>query len=205
MQQSGRPTADDRAAPGRPPTGRVPTGRVPSGPAGQRYRGAARLLHWLTAAVVLLTMPVGFVLLELPAGVLQDTLFDLHRSVGILVLVLVVLRIGYRLKNPPPPLPDDLAAWQHMTARWAHRLLYTLLIAMPILGWWGTSAYGAPIKVFWLFELPPLVAPDRAVAERVLALHGWIGLLFSATIMLHVAAALHHHFVRRDDVLRRML
>jgi len=86
-----------------------------------------------------------------------------------------------------------------------HALLYLLLLAMPIVGWWATSAYGAPISVFWLFELPPLVAQDKAVAERVFALHGALGLVLIALVAAHAGAALHHHFVKGDGILRRML
>lgn len=170
-----------------------------------RYRGPARLLHWVMAALVLFTVPVGFVLLEVPAGPIQNTLFDLHRSIGVLLFVLVVIRLGYRVFHPAPPLPADLPQIQRIAAPAVHALLYALLLINPLVGWWGTSAFGAPIHVFWLFELPPLVGRDMAVAERVLGLHGVIGLALAILVALHIAAALYHHFVRRDDVLRRML
>jgi cytochrome b561 len=171
----------------------------------ERYTGVARLLHWTMAALVLATVPVGFVLLDLPQGRIQDTLFDLHRSIGVLLFVLVVIRLAWRLTHPPPPLPDDLPAWQHAAAGTTHWLLYAILLIQPILGWWGTSAFGAPINVFWSFELPPLVGKDELAARRILAWHGIVGIALSVTIALHIGAALFHHFVRRDEVLRRML
>jgi cytochrome b561 len=171
----------------------------------QRYTGVARLLHWTMAALVLMTIPVGFVLLALPQGWVQNTLFDLHRSIGVLLFMLVVVRGAWRLTHPPPPLPDDLSAWQRIASGIVHRLLYAILLIQPIIGWWGTSAFGAPINVFWLFELPPLVSKDEAAAKQILAWHDIVGITFSVTIAIHVSAALFHHFVRRDEVLRRML
>jgi cytochrome b561 len=86
-----------------------------------------------------------------------------------------------------------------------HRLLYAILLIQPIIGWWGTSAFGAPINVFWLFELPPLVSKDELAAKQILAWHGIVGITLSAIVAIHISAALFHHFVRRDEVLRRML
>ena len=170
----------------------------------QRYTGVARLLHWSMAALVLTTIPVGFVLLALPQGRVQNTLFDLHRSIGVLLFALVVIRLAWRLTHPPPLL-DDLPPWQRIASGTVHRLLYAILLIQPIIGWWGTSAFGAPINVFWLFELPPLVSKDELAAKQILAWHGIIGITLSAIVAIHISAALFHHFVRRDEVLRRML
>jgi len=164
----------------------------------------ARLLHWSIAALVLTTIPVGFVLLALPQGRVQNTLFDLHRSIGVLLFALVVIRLAWRLTHPPPLL-DDLPAWQRIASGTVHRLLYAILLIQPIIGWWGTSAFGAPINVFWLFELPPLVSKDELAAKQILAWHGIVGITLSAIVAIHISAALFHHFVRRDEVLRRML
>jgi cytochrome b561 len=99
----------------------------------------------------------------------------------------------------------SVPAAQRAIAHAVHVALYALLFAMPLVGWWATSAYGAPISVFWLFELPPLVAKDEAVAERAFALHRALGIAMALLIAAHAGAALHHHFVKRDRVLRRML
>ena len=170
-----------------------------------RYSGVARTLHWVVAVLVLATIPVGFVLLSLPAGALQNRLFDLHRSVGVLLFVLVLARLVWRLSHPPPPLPADVPEWQQIASWLVHALLYALLLVNPLVGWWATSAYGAPIHVFWLFELPPLVGKNEALATKIFAWHGRIGIALSVLIALHISAALYHHFIRRDGVLRRML
>lgn len=170
-----------------------------------RYRPIARALHWTTAVLVIAMLPLGAVLLDLPPGRIQDTAFDLHRSTGVLLFVLTALRLAYRLRHPPPPLPADLAPSQRCAAHAVHVALYALLFALPLVGWWGTSAFGAPIVVYGLFELPPLVAKDEALARQVLGLHGWLGLALVIAVLAHAGAALHHHFIRRDGILRRML
>jgi cytochrome b561 len=170
-----------------------------------RYTGVARALHWTMALLVIAMIPAGFVLLSLPAGPIQDTAFNLHRSTGVLLFVLTALRLAWRLSHPPPPLPASIPAAQRAVAHLVHVALYALLFAMPVIGWWATSAYGAPIIVFGLFELPPLVAKDEALALRAFALHGYVGIALALLIAAHAGAALHHHFIKRDGVLRRML
>ncbi len=152
----------------------------------------------------MLMLPVGVLLQYAPQGPVQNTLYDLHRSTGVLLLAFAIIRLGYRFAQTPPPLPADIPAIQRHAAAIVHLLLYALLFAIPIVGWWGTSAFGAAITVFWLFELPPLVAKDPALSEQVLALHGWLGLTLTGLIGLHAGAALHHHLVRKDETLRRM-
>ncbi len=174
-------------------------------PAAGRYAPAARAIHWVTAALVIAMIPGGFVLLDLPPGRIQDTAFDLHRSTGVLLFGLTLVRIAVRVARPAPPLPASIPPLQQRVAGAVHLLLYGLLLAMPVVGWWATSAYGAPIRVFGLFELPPLVAPDKAVAETAFAIHRALGIALAAIVAAHAAAALHHHFGRRDGVLRRML
>jgi len=170
-----------------------------------RYGATARVLHWSMAVLVIAVIPAGFVLLSLPPGPIQDTAFVLHRSTGVLLFVLTALRLSWRLTHPPPPLPASIPSGQRAIAHAVHVALYGLLFAMPLVGWWATSAYGAPISVFWLFELPPMVAQDRAVAEIGFQVHAALGIALALLIAAHAAAALHHHLVKRDGVLRRML
>ena len=157
------------------------------------------------ALVVFIALGLGITIANIGWGPLKNQLYDLHRSFGTLVLVLVALRIVWRLYSRPPALPDTVAPWQRLAAHLAHFGLYVCLIAMPLLGWIGTSLYGAKITVFGLFVLPPIVAKDRPNSEWVLELHAWLGMAFAALIVMHIAAALVHHFVHKDDVLKRML
>lgn len=169
------------------------------------YTPLAIALHWTTAALVLFMVPAGIVMRWLPEGDLQNLLFHLHRSTGVVIFPLVLVRLIYRWRNPPPPLPDDLMAVQKLAAHLTHYALYALLLLNPLLGWWATSAYGAAIEVYWLFELPPLVAQDKPLSETLLMFHRLVGLTIAALIAMHIGAALFHHFIRRDNILLRML
>jgi cytochrome b561 len=171
------------------------------------YSMTARVLHWITAVLVLILLPLGVVIVNEwgGRGPLGDALYNLHRSIGATVLALVIVRLGYRLTHPPLPLPDDIPPIQRSAAHATHWALYGLLIVQPLVGWAATSAYGAPIMVFGLFELPPIWHQDRALSDRLFTVHGAIAIIIVCLVAAHVGAALHHHFVRKDRVLMRMI
>ena len=169
------------------------------------YTVTARILHWVTASLVLFNLPLGLVIANNWGGPLQDQLYDLHRSIGALIIPVILARVLYRFGHPPPPLPGDIPAIQQLAANATHWALYALLIVQPFLGWIGTSAYPAQIVVFGLFELPPLWHEDRAFSDQVLFVHSLVGLTIAVLLAAHIGAALHHHFVRRDGILTRMI
>jgi cytochrome b561 len=169
------------------------------------YTLTARVLHWITAMLVLINLPLGLVIAQNWGGSLQDPLYDLHRSIGALIIPLIVLRFAYRLTHPAPPLPDDIPAWQQLAAVVNHWALYALLIVQPFLGWIGTSAYPAPIVVFGLFELPSIWHENRAFSDQILFVHSLVALAIAVLVTAHIAAALYHHFVLRDPILMRMI
>jgi cytochrome b561 len=169
------------------------------------YTLTARTLHWVTATLVLINLPLGLVIANKWGGPLQDGLYNLHRSIGALIIPVILLRFLYRWSHPPAPLPDDVPPIQQLAAHATHWMLYGLLIAQPFLGWIGTSAFPATIIVFGLFELPPIWPEDRAFSDRVLFVHAVVGLLIAGLVAAHIGAALYHHFVRKDRVLARML
>jgi cytochrome b561 len=171
----------------------------------QGYTLIARVLHWTTAVLVLIMVPIGVAMANADFGPAQDTLYHLHRSIGMLLLPIVVVRIIWRFLQPPPPLPDDIPAIQQVAAHMTHWALYALLIVQPVMGWIATSAYRAPILFFWLFEVPPIWPVDQPFSERVFALHRWIGIAIGLLLCAHVGAALFHHFVLKDRVLMRMV
>jgi cytochrome b561 len=176
-----------------------------TGTAAAEYSATARALHWLTAALVLTMIPIGIVMANLSLGPAGDVLYDIHRSIGAILLPIVLVRLIYRLSNPPPPLPADIPAIQQLAAHTTHWALYVLLIVQPVVGWIATSAYRAPIKVFWLFELPPIWPVDQPFSERLFGVHRLIGIAIALLLCAHIGAALFHHFVRKDEVLMRML
>jgi cytochrome b561 len=175
------------------------------GGAAPAYSVTSRTLHWMTAVLVLLILPVGVLMVNVASGPCQDALYNLHRSIGALLIPIVVGRLGYRIGHPPPPLPGDIPAAQQQAAHATHWALYALLIVQPFVGWIATSAYGAPITVFGLFELPPIWPQDRALSEQLFLVHQVTGAAIAAFATVHIAAALYHHFVRRDGVLIRMI
>src|SRR5687767_9049561 len=105
------------------------------------YTAIAKALHWLTAALVLTMIPIGIVMSNLSLGPAGDVLYDIHRSIGAVLIPIVLVRLVYRLTNPPPPLPADIPAIQQLAAHTTHWALYALLIVQPIVGWVATSAY----------------------------------------------------------------
>jgi cytochrome b561 len=169
------------------------------------YSATARAFHWITAALVLTLLPLGVVIANEWGGPLQDPLYDLHRSIGAVVIPLVILRLGYRLMHPPLPLPQDVPPLQQSAARATHWALYALLVVQPFVGWIATSAYRAPIMVFGLFELPPIWPQDRPLSGRLFVVHALIGAAIACLAAVHIGAALYHHFVRKDHVLMRMI
>lgn len=169
------------------------------------YSATARVLHWLTAALVLTMIPIGLIMANFSLGPAGDVLYDIHRSIGAVLMPIVLVRLIYRLSHQPPPLPADIPAIQQLAAHTTHWALYALLIVQPVAGWIATSAYRAPIKVFWLFELPPIWPVDQAFSERMFAVHRVLGIAMALLLCAHIGAALFHHFIRKDDVLLRMV
>jgi cytochrome b561 len=169
------------------------------------YTPVARILHWVTAILVLANIPIGVVMTNVEGGPLQDFLFRLHESIGALLIPIVGFRLLYRLTHHPLPLPAEIPAIQRLAAEGLHWALYVLLIVQPIIGWIATSSFRAPISVFGLFELPPIWPENRAFSDQVSDVHATIGFIIGLLQCAHIAAALFHHFVRKDRVLMRMV
>ena len=165
----------------------------------------ARVLHWLVAALVLIMIPLGVVIANEWGGPWQTPLYNLHKSIGAVILPLVVGRLIWRLTHPPLPLPTDIPPIQQLAAHTTHWALYALLIAQPLVGWIATSAHPAPLPVFGLFELPKIWRADQPFSTRLFAVHRWMGIAIGGVAAIHIGAALHHHFVRKDRVLMRMI
>ena len=169
------------------------------------YTVTARVLHWTTAFLILFMIPLGIVIANDWGGAAQNFLYDLHRSIGVTVIPLVILRIIYRWRHPPLPLPDDIVPMQRFAAEATHWALYALLVLQPFTGWIATSAYRAPVVVFGWFELPPIWPQDHAFSDRLFFFHAMTGIAIACLAAAHIGAALYHHFVRRDRILLRMI
>jgi cytochrome b561 len=170
-----------------------------------QYGAPARLFHWLTVALLLVVVPLGLVMGGLPRGRLQDTLFVTHESLDLTVLGLTALRFLWRLTHPVPPPSADLRAVERVASGGVHALLYLILLAMPISGYLFVVGRGIALSYFGLAAVPALVAPDKALAKGARAAHATLQWAVYALAALHVAAALHHSLLRRNDVLARML
>lgn len=174
-------------------------------PARETYTATTKTFHWLTAALVLTAWPIGYTMIRLAPGPGQDRLYALHWSLGATILTLAVLRWGHRLSRQQVTPPPGVPLWMCKIAAIVHWALYGLLIVVPLLGWAGKSAYGGAITVYGLFDLPPLLAQDTPLGEKILAVHRALALTLGGIVALHIAAALQHHFLRGDVTLRRML
>lgn len=169
------------------------------------YGTAARLLHWVMAVLILLTLPAGLIMVRDGIGRgLQDALFIYHKNVGVLLLVLCALRLLLRWRNPPPPRAVALPPWQEWTAMATHRMLYGLVLVVAVAGYVRVRAGGFPIEAIDALGMAPLLPRSDALAEAAKALHYAGGLVIMAVISLHIAAAAFHAIVRRDGVIRRM-
>jgi cytochrome b561 len=175
-------------------------GTMPGG-----YPAVSKLLHWAVAACVLTIIPVGFAMGRVGQGPLQDTLYNLHKSLGALILLLMVLRLINRLMVGAPAPDPTIARWQRAVSSAVHGLFYVLLFAMSVTGYLANSAYGATAPFFGLFTLPMIVGKDEALATRLFAFHMYTGWFVTVLVVMHIGAALQHHFMHRDNVLRRML
>ncbi|TAN04480.1 MAG: cytochrome b [Rhodanobacteraceae bacterium] len=164
-----------------------------------------RAFHWLIALMILVQAIIGLSMVGMGVTPAKVRVFALHKSIGMTILALVLLRIAWRSSERRPVDPPAMPRWQRRAARAVHLALYGLILAIPCSGWWFNSASGAPLVWFGWLRLPGLGGYDPFWKPRALLLHQSLVALLAALLVLHVGAALWHHFRQRDDVLRRML
>lgn len=169
-----------------------------------RWGNVAQFLHWLIVALIITQVILALTASQLH-GMAKLAMLARHKSVGITILMLAAVRLVWRLVNPTPPLPITLKPYERLLANFTHAALYALIFAMPITGWIMTSARGFPVSWFNLFQLPDLVAKNRPLYEAMQETHESLAWTLGAVATLHLLAALKHHFVLKDTVLRRML
>lgn len=177
-----------------------------------RYGVVAIVLHWLTAAAVIGLYAAGQIMTDMKPSLAQFELYQWHKSLGITVLVLTVLRLVWRLVNPVPALPPGMPAWQRRAARASHWAFYALLLATPLAGWAMVSAssLNIPTLLYGLVELPHIPqiagAADKQALEALFkTAHALLANAMAALFLVHAGAAVYHHFRLRDAVLLRML
>lgn len=169
------------------------------------WGAVAKSFHWLFAAIIFAQFALGKIAEEMSVSPQKLELFVWHKSIGVTVLLLAFLRLAWRLTDAPPRLATARARWEHLAAKTSHSLLYMLMIAVPLSGWWISDTSRIPFKAFWLVPVPDFLAADKAASQAAESVHGFLTAALLALIVVHVAAALRHHFILRNDTLRRML
>ncbi len=170
-----------------------------------RYSSAQKWLHWSIALLILLMVAIGLLMTSLGDGVPKNTLYELHKSIGLTLLTLALIRIVVRLRRGVPPFEPGLPAWQRLAARASHAALYMLIVLVPLAGWIATSSCCAPVNLFWTLPLTLPAPKGEAFADAAFQVHFGLVFVLVLVAIIHVAAALQHHFGRRDRTLRRML
>ena len=170
------------------------------------YDKVMRAIHWTT--LLLVTGVFVAIWIADPQLVGRDNarmIVQIHRSLGLTVCALTIFRLAWRWRAHVPALPGDLPTVQKWAARTNEVLIYMLLLAQPVVGLFYSSAYGVRVNLFLLVQLPTVLGRDLALGETLGAIHNFLGYSLLALIGAHAAAALFHHFIRRDDVLNAML
>lgn len=172
----------------------------------QRYTNTAILFHWLIALMIIGSFTLGVVMTDI-AGITPTKLkyYSWHKWAGVTILALVALRLLWRLSHKPPPYPAGMPAWQMTSASALHGVLYFLMFAVPVSGYFYTLASGYPVVYFGLFELPVLIDKNDALKPVLKAVHYWLNMAMAASVAIHIAAALKHHFIDRDGLIKRMM
>jgi cytochrome b561 len=170
-----------------------------------RYGATAIGLHWLMAALLLGLFCVGVYMHDLPLSPWKLRVFSWHKWAGVTAFLLVLARGAWRLTHRPPELPASMTPPLRLAAHVGHALLYLLMVAIPLSGWLMSSAKGFQTVYFAVLPIPDLVGKDKVLGEQLLLVHQSLNFLLAFIVAGHAAAALKHHFVDKDEVLRRML
>lgn len=172
----------------------------------QRYTKTAMLLHWLTALLIVAAFTLGLIMTDIP-GITPTKLkyYSWHKWLGVTVLALACLRLLWRQFNTAPPHPASMAVWQKKSAGAMHVLLYILIVAVPVSGYFYTLSAGIPVVYLGLFKLPVLMQANPELKPVLKQIHYVLTMTMAAAVAAHALAALKHHFIDRDGVLQRML
>jgi cytochrome b561 len=169
------------------------------------YTKTAISLHWVISIALICTFILGLYVSDLPFSLERIKLISYHKWAGISILFLVTIRILWRLTHTPPALPISIPHWQQKLASITHFLLYVFMFSIPVSGWLYSSAAGVSVVYFGVIQLPNLIGADKALAGQLKEWHEMLNFIFAAFVLVHISAAVKHHFIDRDDTLTRML
>lgn len=168
-----------------------------------QWNWLSKVFHWVTAALIFIQIPLGFYADELKLSPLKIDMFIWHKSIGMLVLILVILRLLWRIKSTIPRAIADTML-EKFLATAAHSVLYGLMLALPLSGWLISSAANFPVKLFWLIPLPAISGPDESVKLLATEIHEVCVLALIFVLVVHIGAAFRHHVLLHDNTLKRM-
>lgn len=171
-----------------------------------KYSAFAMVLHWLVAVLVIVTWQATVAAEAAPSREAAQTIMGNHFAFGVVIFALVATRLIWRLMNPPPPPVARHAPWERTLAKVTHYAMYTLLLVMPLAGWFAMSSLGSPISVWGLFEVPTLPVPvNKDLAEQIFEVHEVAGTTLLVLVAVHILATLKHTLIDKDGTLSRML
>ncbi|HRE31868.1 MAG TPA: cytochrome b [Candidatus Berkiella sp.] len=170
-----------------------------------RFGTIAMLLHWAMALIMIGMIILGLYMVTLPISLAKLKYYGWHKEWGVLILMLATVRLAWSFSNTVPSLPPQMPKWEQLAAHGMHYVFYGFMFALPITGWMLSSAAGLPVSFFGLFTLPDLIAASEPSRLLLTQIHKWLAYGLIAAICGHAGAALQHHFINKDDILRRML
>lgn len=173
---------------------------------GSRYTTTSIVFHWILAGLALTMIGLGFYMTDIPKGTPDRAFyFNLHKSIGVTTALLVIARLWWRSRNPPPPLPASMRGWEVQASKISHALLYMCLIVMPLSGFSATQFTKYGVNYFGLFKIPPMGSENKVVYDLLQGIHGVTATLLIVLVVIHVLAAFKHLLIDRDKVFQRML
>ena len=171
----------------------------------QQYTLPAMSLHWWIAILIFIAFPLGLYMHDLPLSPYKLQLYSWHKWVGVTVFMFAIARIFWRTSHTPPALPGSLPRWQKLASHITHMLLYVLIVAVPLSGWLMSSAKGFQTVWFGVLPIPDLIGKDKDLGNLLMGVHKGLNFTLFALVAMHITAAIKHHFIDKDNILRRML
>lgn len=168
------------------------------------YSATARVLHWVAALLVAILVPVGLAMTRTGEGPLTNALYELHKSFGILIFVVMLARAAFRLVNGAPPPAPGLTSIELFLSKAVHIALYALLLVMPISGYVGVSMCCSPVNLFWTIPVPISFTGSEATVKSILWMHSTASYVLIGLFILHIAGVVNHAMIKHDGVLARM-
>ena len=171
-----------------------------------RYNNVAIALHWVVAVLVLVMIGLGLYMIDIPRGTPDRAFFyNLHKSIGLTTGIIVLFRLWWRKKNPPPALPASMPTWRVTASNISHASLYTCLIIMPIVGFSASQFTKWGVTYFGLFKIPPMAFQNKEIYDFLHGVHENTAYVLMVLVVVHVLAALQHLLVKKDEIFQRML